>query len=672
MANTKKVTQKQIKDPKKSKRKKILLGIFIPIGIIGLGLGGVVAYRYLRNNNDIKKEFLKQYDEFVGRYCEGLNNRTLPVYKGFRAAEGSTISGNQIKSQDFIALSYQTIDGTKFQEPQLKFIDKDGYIAYSELIFAQKSKHDMALELENLESEDYDITYSIGPDSISYEAKNGTNVIRKTFDSYSYLTSYENNTEPGNYTNLQNIQYIDETCYTYDENTIRKTDDGYTCLVKMSDYGDWLAENGDVEVTILGELPVLGLDKPLEVIGIADKGFIKKTNIKKVTFDASCNLQVICKYAFAACTNLTSIKMPGSLSVIGPKAFDGCESLDSVEFVNGEGWKTIGGSTELALGDAKENASKLKETTKGSSNWGYLGLHCIGATFEHFNIDTETGEVNILPQGMAWKDFMYIPAYVGETEVKSVGNMGNSNMWAVDFVDPAPITKIAPKAFMDCIELSCVNIPFNVSIIQQNTFKNCPKLNKVVFDQSSILTGIESNAFDGCTSLKEFALPKNIRDIESNAFVGCSSLESVTFPEDTSGWKKVGGGEDFISIVNSQENANNLKSNETGSWCDDGIGIDRTVNITNGTPSPTSGLTFSFTSSTVSLKNNNIVSQLGNTTSSLVKGHFEMYDQDNVCVYTTESSDYYTGTTTFSIQIKQWARIKDEAGVTLKINMVID
>lgn len=77
-----------------------------------------------------------------------------------------------------------------------------------------------------------------------------------------------------------------------------------------------------------------------------------------------------------------------------------------------------------------------------------------------------------------------------------------------------------------------INIPSSVQIIQSKNandgcaFYQCVSLERVTFGENSVLTEIQSEAFNGCTSLKEITLPDSLLTLGSYAFYGTVLVNS--------------------------------------------------------------------------------------------------------------------------------------------------
>ena len=96
--------------------------------------------------------------------------------------------------------------------------------------------------------------------------------------------------------------------------------------------------------------------------------------------------------------------------------------------------------------------------------------------------------------------------------------MDNGNLTVAPII-PDSVTSICESAFMNCTNLSSVNIP-------------------------SLVTDIDGDAFRGCTNLSSIEIPSSVTYISGTAFSGCPNLIHITFKGTTEQWNNIfiGGG----------------------------------------------------------------------------------------------------------------------------------
>ena len=80
-------------------------------------------------------------------------------------------------------------------------------------------------------------------------------------------------------------------------------------------------------------------------------------------------------------------------------------------------------------------------------------------------------------------------------------------------------------AFQECTSLTDVVFPASLEIMDYNSFKDCPQLTAADLSGTKLST-IGQQAFGGCGLLEEVKLPSTMAYLESNAFLNCQSLNS--------------------------------------------------------------------------------------------------------------------------------------------------
>ena len=150
------------------------------------------------------------------------------------------------------------------------------------------------------------------------------------------------------------------------------------------------------------------------------------------------------------------------------------------------------------------------------------------------------------------EDFEY--ESLGEGTIQITGYHGTATTVVIpEEIDGLTVEAIGKSAFYanDNEEIKVVKIPASVKSIFKDAFYECAAIEHVEFSEG--LEEIESGAFEGCTSLKEFNMPdsvlkigngvcrmagiesltisSNIEEIPEGAFAVCSNLKgTVTIP----------------------------------------------------------------------------------------------------------------------------------------------
>lgn len=200
-------------------------------------------------------------------------------------------------------------------------------------------------------------------------------------------------------------------------------------------------------------------------------------NIVEVKFFENSKITELKNYTFGGCSNLKTINLPESLTLMGNGVFSGCSSLNGIEIPNG--------ITEISTS---------------------LFYNCFSLTE------------------------IIIPANVNIINNSAFYNCSSLNSITI----PEEVTIIGDSAFYNCSSLQNLTLPNKVTQLGDDVFKNCTKLNNIEIKQDSLLDTIGAEAFSGCTSLISILIPNGVTVIENNTFYNCSSLSQVDLSDNLS------------------------------------------------------------------------------------------------------------------------------------------
>lgn len=200
---------------------------------------------------------------------------------------------------------------------------------------------------------------------------------------------------------------------------------------------------------------IISVEIPDSVTVIDNKAFYECTELETVKISE--NLKTIGESAFINCKNLKSIRLPASLETIGPAAFYGCENL----------------------------------------------------TFE-----IDEGADFIFEDGVLYNKAKTIVYWISDSKDLT------------KFSFPASVTSFQPYAIAGHSELKSFKIPDGVTDIPDCMFLYCENLETVIVPAS--VKKIGTSVFLGDTKLKEISLPKSVGVIGENNFpVRSSSSDFV-------------------------------------------------------------------------------------------------------------------------------------------------
>ena len=91
------------------------------------------------------------------------------------------------------------------------------------------------------------------------------------------------------------------------------------------------------------------------------------------------------------------------------------------------------------------------------------------------------------------------------------------------------VTGIEHDAFKGCTNIKNVEIPSTVNLIGVQAFGDCTSLTTVKLPER--LTELSKSIFLNCTSLENLIIPDNVMSIGEQAFCDCSSLQEIILPK---------------------------------------------------------------------------------------------------------------------------------------------
>ena len=291
-------------------------------------------------------------------------------------------------------------------------------------------------------------------------------------------------------------------------------------------------------------------EKYYAVVGFA------KNQQKELTIPETFNnlpVRIIADSAFKGCKEITTLIIPGSVTVIGKLAFDDCDRLTEVAIPD----------SVISLGErAFSDCDALTSVSIGN------GLHTISES-AFYSCDKLTS----IQFG---------------TAVRVIDHAAFANCYALEEITlPAELTVLGERAFRYSSKLKKVQIFDKLTQIGQDAFFGCTALEMTESDGAHYLGNdqnpylllcdipdknmteyavradtryIASGVFSNCEKLTTVTLPSSIKLLSEKAFDRCISLTSIQFAGTTEEWNS-------ISKIN-------LWDNQTGSYtvvCSNGI-----------------------------------------------------------------------------------------------------
>lgn len=275
-------------------------------------------------------------------------------------------------------------------------------------------------------------------------------------------------------------------------------------------------------------------------------------------------------------STITKVTLPGSLKVLGVKAFYGCSDLQSVDLPSCEqiGQNAFSQCPKLSVFMGAP-CSKLGINAFDASATLFVPLSCaafyknasglydtsLGANYSEWEkYQNQITYINDIVEisSNALDDKSGVENVIGATEVSKVTGLkvtGTINSYDIfiirtkmldlhylDLSDAEIVAcdfpyyeschtsdnEVGANAFCDLKKLISLKLPKNAKVIGMSAVEYCGNLCEVMLPEQ--LEKISVRSFSWCDNLVVVSLPPHLREIGAGAFSYCHSLKSVLFP----------------------------------------------------------------------------------------------------------------------------------------------
>ena len=263
-------------------------------------------------------------------------------------------------------------------------------------------------------------------------------------------------------------------------------------------------------------------------------------------------LEIIGDEAFRLCSVLSSVQFPDTLTLISEDAFEGCRELTEIS-LKSDGILKIYEGAFWGCSNVKkitlENIDLICERAFNCDNAeeitinGSLGQLEFNAFTRGFS--SESAAVVTLPDDFGGfkrseSKFSVVPyIYKGkEMSESTIAAVMAAPELAEDFDikmnELGKIVIVSYKGSDTVVNLRKYKTEVPITELSYSVFKDNDKITSVILCDS-VLT-IDNRAFEGCSSLESVTLSKELRSVDFRQFETCEKLEEIIIPEENNNY----------------------------------------------------------------------------------------------------------------------------------------
>ena len=221
---------------------------------------------------------------------------------------------------------------------------------------------------------------------------------------------------------------------------------------------------------------------PSSVTDIGNHAFYNCRQLESVNIsDINPKIVNIGNNTFEMCINLTDINLPNTIRTIGEYAFYMCNKLNSINLVN-----------NLPLFMTIIERSVFQESGLTSIIIPDFVKNIELSAFQNSSLNTVV--------------------FTSNSQLKNIKDSAFDSVKITSFTIPNTVISIGSSAFARNTDLTSIIIPENVTDISDSAFIDCTNLTNLTFEPYSEIVNINSNTFQGCSSLDQITM--NDTDIE--------------------------------------------------------------------------------------------------------------------------------------------------------------
>ena len=264
---------------------------------------------------------------------------------------------------------------------------------------------------------------------------------------------------------------------------------------------------------------------------ILERAFQNCTSLESIDLtDMICSTYSFGDYAFANCSNLSSVTLPTSMTIVGKYMFNNCKELKSITLPNsvtsigqhafdGAGLTSINFNNVDTLGEYAFARTDLETVTLSNK------IKTIG-TYTFFNAKSlKTATVNYKTVGHMFDGCSVLETVTLATSITSIADYAFRVCSSLKNINLSNVTNYGSYSFYQA-GLTSVTLASGVTL-GAYTFAECNDLASVNI-QGAITTS-NGYQFDACKNLTTVTSASTFKEVPVGFFRNCSSLQTFDF-----------------------------------------------------------------------------------------------------------------------------------------------
>lgn len=249
-------------------------------------------------------------------------------------------------------------------------------------------------------------------------------------------------------------------------------------------------------------------------------------------------------------TNITSAKLPNSITELWGYCFLGCSKLEKINLptkITYLGYGSFYGCSSLSLIESHIYFPFDHDNNSFDDK-----------AISNISLQVPAGSITKYKNALGWKDF----SNISEVEMEDV----DKELLRYTKIDDNNVSVAANSEYIDGSivipnEVSIDGIKYTVNQIEDNGFEKCTKISSISLPNTIKTIGWWAFAY---TNIQNILLPEGLLEIGSWAFHGCSKLEKLLIPKNVNsfGWGVLSGDCHRLKEIVVEEGNNYIKEHD--------------------------------------------------------------------------------------------------------------